>query len=52
VASFAVLEHVGAVLARFPDAEVVEMNVARSVSIADGHRLAAQNPVYIVSVSA
>ncbi|HEU0168104.1 MAG TPA: precorrin-6y C5,15-methyltransferase (decarboxylating) subunit CbiE [Chloroflexota bacterium] len=52
VASFAVLEHVGAVLARFPDAEVVEMNVARSVSIADGHRLAAQNPVYIVSVAA
>ena len=49
VASFAVLEHVATVLARFPDAEVVEMNVSRSSAVGDGHRLAAQNPVYIVS---
>ncbi len=50
VANLALLEHVGLVLERFPEAQVTQLAVARSSPIGGGHRLAALNPVYIVTV--
>jgi precorrin-6Y C5,15-methyltransferase (decarboxylating) len=50
VTNLAMIEHVSLVLQRFPDAEVTQIAAARSQPIGDGHRLAALNPVYIVSV--
>ncbi|MBV9121019.1 MAG: precorrin-6y C5,15-methyltransferase (decarboxylating) subunit CbiE, partial [Chloroflexi bacterium] len=51
VAAFAVLEHVSTVLAMAPDAECVQLAVARTRATAAGSRLAALNPVYLVSAS-
>ena len=52
VTNLAMIEHVSLVLRRFPEAEVTQIAAARSQAIGDGHRLAALNPVYIVSVPA
>lgn len=52
VINLAVLEHLDSVLRRFPKSEVTQLNAARGAPIAEGHRLAACNPVYIVSVPA
>lgn len=52
VTNLAMLEHVGLVLQRFPNAEVVQLGVARSQPIGEGHRLAALNPVYVMTVPA
>jgi len=52
VMNLAVIEHVGTVLQRFPAAEVVQLSIARGAVMSDGHRLAALNPVYVVSVPA
>ena len=52
VLNLAILEHVGVVLGRFPNSQVVEIGVGRSEAIGDGQRLVAENPVYIVSVPA
>jgi len=50
VINLAVLEHVGKVLDRFPAAEVVQLSAARGAGAAQGSRLRALNPVFIVSV--
>ena len=50
--NLAVLEHVGTVLNRFPNAEVVQLAISRSTAVPGGHRLAALNPVYILTVPA
>jgi precorrin-6Y C5,15-methyltransferase (decarboxylating) len=50
VMNLALAEHVGLVLERFPRAEAVQLSAARSSPIGKGHRLAALNPVFIVSV--
>ncbi len=52
VANVAIVEHLSLLLRRFPQAEVTQMAIARSSDIGDGHRLAAMNPVFIVSVPA
>ncbi|HEX6511883.1 MAG TPA: precorrin-6y C5,15-methyltransferase (decarboxylating) subunit CbiE [Chloroflexota bacterium] len=52
VMNLALLQHVSLVLEHFRDAEVVQLGVARSSSIASGHRLASLNPVFIVAVPA
>jgi precorrin-6B methylase 2 len=45
-------QHLDQVLQRFPTAEFVQLSVARSEPIGDGHRLAAMNPVFVVTVPA
>ena len=50
VLNLAILEHVSLVLSRCPGAQVTEIAVSRSEGIADGQRLVAQNPVYVVAV--
>jgi precorrin-6Y C5,15-methyltransferase (decarboxylating) len=52
VTNLAMIEHVSTVLQRFPEAEATQLSVARSQPIGDGHRLAALNPVFIVTVPA
>lgn len=50
VINLAVPEHLSQVLQRFPESEVVQLNVSRSTPVAAGHRLSALNPVFVVTV--